>query len=86
MSNALLGFFLSSKFNVITKDLKKLGYDTSPRNELPFGGTGASTIATGFDAGQQSGQLLPEQESEIGQQSGVQVIWKSFGQKSLFLS
>jgi hypothetical protein len=58
--SANLCFF---QFNVITKDLKKLGYDTSPRNELPFGGIGASGIATGFDIGQQPPSQQQQQHS-----------------------
>ena len=59
----------------MTKDLKKLGYDASPRKDMPFAGIGgtSSVISTGFDpdkANPASGRNLDQQESE----AGVQVL------------
>ena len=57
---------------MITKDLKKLGYDSSPRNNLPFAGMGASGAATGFDVE----QAMTSQSGDDPQagHSGVEVI------------
>ena len=65
---------------MITKDLKKLGYDASPRKELSFAGTGGSSsaISTGFDPKKDpvSPGKNPEQETDtgLGHSSGVQLL------------
>jgi hypothetical protein len=63
---------------VITKDLKKLGYDASPRKDLPFAGMGgaSSAISTGFDPQKESRSPAtnPEHETETGLTSGLQIL------------